>query len=284
MSLSMNDKPVFSHRSASATRASDDGWTFVTRGPRRKKRDVECREHNENGPVFQYKEITSVALNMQRLPSPIDWQTIRDGIVVNKTRLSTSQWWSQLHPCFVQAFGKNKVEFMQCLGLGSIERSTSSRHQLACILLLKETLGNVPCSVSDPLLTQIDHRIINSFGLTVKPAQSIYDIDICTGCGVLFMPHCGEELNIAVLSRWINRGDVTNVVLLGNKLSQYIRGDADTSLIASLVTDGRLVEQVCPDPKLSTFEAAFNDLCITRILPKRGTPALPVANPNANSS
>lgn len=247
--------------------ATEDEWTTVVRGPRRKKQDQHSLSENKNGPRFQYKENTSFALKKRHASLKPNWKCIRDKLVGAKTSLATSQWWLQTRAFLLHAAGKNKIQFVQCLGLGSFERSASSRHQLACAMLIRDLFDDVLCTISDPVLSSVDNQIAESLGFDIVPSQPVDRTHIHSGCGVLFMPHCEEDLNNAMLARWILHSDVTDLVLLGNTLSRYIRDDVSDSLIATLAKSGRLVERPCPNPKLSTYESAFNNLCITTVLP-----------------
>lgn len=254
--------------STAETVATEDEWTTVARGPRRKKQNQHSLSENKNRPRFQYKQNTPSASKKRHASSKPSWQFIRNKIVAAKTRLATSQWWLQTRVSLLHAVGTNTIQFVQCLGLGSFERSDSSRHQFACAMLIRELFDDVLCTISDPVLSLADRQIAESLGFDVVPSQPVDRTNIHSGCGVLFMPHCEEDLNNAMLARWIIHPNVSDIVLLGNTLSLYIRDDVSGSLIATLADSGRLVERLCPNPKLSTYESAFNNLCITTVFPE----------------
>lgn len=255
--------------STTSSDVTSDEWTIVSRGPRRRKGDHRHSVGNDDGIRFQYKQNASLALKKKHVTPKRRWQSVRDTVIIDKTHLSTSQWWLQTRASLLQAMGANTVQFVQCLGLGSFEASASSRHQLACAMLIRELFGTVLCTISDPILSAGDCQIAESLSFAILPSQPVDHVDIGCGCGILFMPHCEEDLNNAVLARWLLRNDVENLVMLGNTLSLYVRDDVSTSPIAILANNGRLVERICVDPKLSTLEAAFNNLSITTILPQQ---------------
>lgn len=243
----------------------EDGWTTVTRGPRRRKLGTEQNDR---------KKTQGMSYIQRRIPcrgnvsNEKDIQTsLCEQVIAAKSSLSNSHWWLQMVSSLNDAMGSAKVEFVQCLGLGSFQRSEASRHQLACAILLRERFGNVPCTVADPIMTAIDAQIIERLGLIVAPARELDHVEIQNGCGLLFMPHCEEVLNNHILSLWLSRPDIANLVLLGNTLSCYIREVQTSPLLSNLTESGRLVERNCLDPKTSTLEVAFNHLSVTNILP-----------------
>ena len=107
-----------------------------------------------------------------------------------------------------------------CYGLGSITDSHIARHQLALLSALKTffCLPSDSCFIYDPAFTEEDKIIIVNSGLThiENNEEGKRKVMLPT---LFFMPHCPKELYNNLL--WANWSPecLSNVILLGNSLS-----------------------------------------------------------------
>lgn len=181
-------------------------------------------------------------------------------------KLKLTPWWLQTYSLLLQTLGDGVEYSVQCLGLGSFEGRQASFHQLACASLIQNMIGAKSCSVSDPCMTERDVQLIADLGFVFKKACSADNTQIEAGHVILFMPHCGKELNMSILRHWVECPQPENVVYFGNVLSSYLlSNDAANEILSQLVNSKALVEKRCPDAKFSTLECAFNDLAVVTI-------------------
>lgn len=263
----MPSAPPDSHHSS--------GWTVVKRGFRQRK----------EAPRLAHSSSISYRLLPQRAfptkPTAVSSQTalsISQRVQQVVVALSHTQWWKHTSRLLREAVADSNLAFVQCLGLGSLENTPSTVHQLACALLVRDLFQVPTISCADPLTTCSDAEALTALGVRVAPAQPFERVQIehCDqspggGHGVLFMPHCGIELNDAIVEKWMGLPEGRNVVLLCNVLSRQA-SEAKAPRLAHLFREGRLEERECPDARVSTRELAFNDLCVTtRVISTKGT-------------
>lgn len=241
-----------------STPQREQEWTTITRGaPRRTQRNREPK-----GNVIQYHERKSKRRQRQHTTIP----AVSDQVISLRNTLVESPWWIKTSQLITESLGGEQPKFIQCLGLGSFENSQNSIHQLAFVLLLKQLLNVTVCSISDPNMTSNDKQLVCDIGLHVSDSRHIDDIVIegsdDTECGVLFMPHCGKHLNMAILECWAQRTRSDNIVYIGNVLSGYDVSENQSQLLSCLFEREFIKEVRCPDSKSSTSEFAFNDLAV----------------------
>lgn len=191
--------------------------------------------------------------------------------------LKSSEWWSGTKALILDAMGGQvpSTVILQCLGIGSFQQSKWSSHQLACALLIHDLTNAQSCSVSDPVMTDADVKLVEEIGWDVTQARPINDVIIegdesTDSWVVLFMPHCGRELIFAVLNRWLDRKQMDHIVYVGNSLRNYKTqiknelypvGQEEFERVWVAI-DSQFKETLCPDCKLAPVEFAFNDLAV----------------------
>lgn len=246
----------------SSVQKSDNEWSTVRKGVRRR-----CKQGDESKlGVMRYQTFNCTSERRRKHRSTASLVVDVQRLLQLQIELEQTRWWSDTRQILLTALRGQTVSFVQCLGIGSFEKSHSAVHQLACAISLRDLVKASSCSVSDPAMTQADIKLVIDLGLTFSPPVAVDTVKIKEGCGVLFMPHCGKKLNLNIVQRWTERMQLGNLVYIGNILSSYLLDDdLNSEALAQLITQKLLVEKRCPDAKLSTLEVAFNDLAVIYI-------------------
>lgn len=177
--------------------------------------------------------------------------------------LRETEWYTKTMDLLREGVARRKVVKVKCAGLGSFVESGNARHQLALAILLTEMSG---CAgeMCDPVMSGEDVELVRGFGLEVVGQTSVDRVGVGECC-ILFLPHCGRDLNERIVRECGALGG-DGFVLLANRLCLYIGRKWDgESAIEQMWKRGDLKEQVCPNAESSTRETAFNDLSVTTI-------------------
>lgn len=237
-------------------------WKVVKKGGLRNKQNY----RNQKISGFQYHSLPCASKRKRNSWNQATKESVRERFNRLKEEFERTHWWVQTRSILSETFGDESECSVQCLGLGSFEQRQASLHQLACASLIQNLVKAKSCSVSDPCMTESDIQLLADLGFTFKIACNVDDIQIETGRVVLFMPHCGKELNMAILHRWVDCSEPGNVVYFGNILSSYLQSIGMVDIVLSqLVASNALVERRCPNGNISTLESAFNDLAVVRL-------------------
>ncbi|KAF9427611.1 sensitivity to red-light reduced protein [Entomortierella beljakovae] len=153
----------------------------------------------------------------------------------------------------------NGVIDMVFYGIGCIESSRNSQFQLALGLCLKEILkitGTV--SISDPVMTEYDKKLIEKLGLLVLKANDKAD-EIKGNRTLFYMPHCPKGLYSRVLESNWSRKQLDNLVILGNRFTMY--DERQLAKQAPFILPALSISNVSVFPQVK-FEdnTIFNDL------------------------
>lgn len=253
---------------------SEDAWSVV-RSTRRRKRSIQPRYATSSDmhrssptapPSFSY-----VNVRASHPPTSSDPALHLSQLHILKQRLGASAWWADLRDKLPPH--EPRLDFIQCLGLGSFEASANARHQLALLLLMSELLAAARVSVCDPAMTAADTELVQHLGFSAASPRQLH---IMSGNGVLYMPHCGADLNLDMLRKWAARDDERegSLVYVGNSLRGYV--DTNFSIHADLVhtvehliATRALNEVKCLDASKSTLATAFNSLAVVHLGPRQ---------------
>ncbi|KAJ7109211.1 SRR1-domain-containing protein [Mycena epipterygia] len=115
-----------------------------------------------------------------------------------------------------------------CLGLGSPSSSPNSRAQLAFLLEICESMDieHANVSVYDPVFSDEDRALFQELEISVSAenkasvlGEGRYSLDSPT---ILWMPHCDLELYENVLRANWSREQLPYVILISNRLGDYV--------------------------------------------------------------
>lgn len=152
-----------------------------------------------------------------------------------------------------------------CYGLGSFSDSTSSLHQLACLLLLKDYF-KVKTSVYDPVFTPCDKVSLASHGIDVLEHNDEGKTRIpASGNTLIFFPHVPNQLvNNFLWANW--NPALRNCVIISNTFSVVV--DRYFSKPDHLSFMRRILSYCEEKPIENTYpiEFAFNDLAVHSFL------------------
>lgn len=168
-----------------------------------------------------------------------------------------------------------------CLGIGSVEHSAASSHQLALAWLLAEELGITDRSWADPQMHRIDEATGSTFRFNCAHSEEALRGLATSSEGplLLFMPHCDRGLYERVLRTTCGNdaaadGPPPNLVrtlLIGNSFSVYAErdelgicpsGSPGAAGPDSLVRRFRPNTQERRLPEYGPCQEAFNDLAV----------------------
>lgn len=157
-----------------------------------------------------------------------------------------------------------------CLGLGSPNASVNARMQLALLLDICDALSIKPSQVSiyDPVFSEEDLEFLKrlEFDLLSEASKPETHV-ISTFPTILYMPHCDREVYESVLrSNWTPRG-LSEVILLANRLMDYVENQPERRLQAEsphLLNLAPCLECTLL-PEFKPHSTAFNNLAIQRI-------------------
>ena len=136
-----------------------------------------------------------------------------------------------------------------CYGLGSIFASRNAQGQFALALLMAK--GSL--EVYDPVLQRDELEYLEEWGCrqAQPPETRVKEPTL------FFMPHCPQEVYVAVLKA----NDLNDVVILGNSFESYARRLDVDPVIAAMTPS----EMSCdPGPSDPDLERAFNDTSLLR--------------------
>lgn len=98
-----------------------------------------------------------------------------------KTKLSTSDIWSQIEPCLP----KGSIDRFHCLGLGSPLQSNQALYQLVLVELITEHYKDIEVVLWDPIFDTEDIHFIESLGFHVEEHPDSKDPSQC----LYYLPH-----------------------------------------------------------------------------------------------
>ncbi|TFK27376.1 hypothetical protein FA15DRAFT_586399 [Coprinopsis marcescibilis] len=166
-----------------------------------------------------------------------------------------------------------------CLGLGSPTNSQNANAQLAFLLEACQHL-DIPSdriSLYDPVFTEEDTNLFNHLGLSVQTRNRVrsaagrHELRVPTLC---FMLHCDLELYNALIEANCTSmdGNLANLVLIGNRLTEYIDRRAFFSpppnpsekLKSSVPYLFRIAPRLQSHPLSASrlYPTAFNNTCV----------------------
>ncbi|KAJ6496518.1 SRR1-domain-containing protein [Mycena vitilis] len=164
-----------------------------------------------------------------------------------------------------------------CLGLGSPSSSPNSRAQLGFLLEICKSTGleHANVSIYDPVFSEEDNTLFEQLGLRLtvgRPSRPLtqffqdgkHPLNAPT---LLWMPHCDLDLYENVLAANWSREQLAYVILIANRLGDYVEGNPRHKLETRAPCLLRLenVMQSCPLPASSAWTAAFNTIAIQSI-------------------
>lgn len=249
---------------------NSDEWTVVEKGARRRKQEPTIP--HDGAISYCHYPPAKLRRRGNSASSLSPQQKTEKNVASITSALARTAWWKELSSELEVVRKGRRTCALQCLGMGSFANSANARHQLACALLMKRLLVNPPvCSITDPAMTEEDVTFACHLGFEVVSAKSHLVRIPSTGCcTVLFMPHCGRELNELVMSQCLESGS-DGVIFIANSFSRYVtetipaRSTPESSIIQDLYDSNALCERPCADARMSTREFAFNDLAITTV-------------------
>lgn len=109
-----------------------------------------------------------------------------------------------------------------CFGLGRFSTCSTSRFQLAYILLIKEYFKIKTASFSDPIFSSHELLLLESLNCQVitENLEGKYQIEN-NNITIFYLPHCPKQLTNNIL--WKNWGlQLQNIILIGNSFDSLI--------------------------------------------------------------
>ncbi|KAJ7867953.1 SRR1-domain-containing protein [Mycena leptocephala] len=171
-----------------------------------------------------------------------------------------------------------------CLGLGSPSASPNSRAQLGFLLeICKSTrIEHANVSIYDPVFSEEDDALFEQLGFYVLPESkasalgSGETLPLTTfqdgkhplnATTILWMPHCDLDLYENVLAANWSRDQLSYVILVSNRLGDYVDNNPRGKLEARAPCVLRLesVMQCCLLPVSTACTTAFNTIAIQSV-------------------
>jgi len=155
-----------------------------------------------------------------------------------------------------------------CLGLGSPSSSPNSRAQLAFLLEICKSTAIKPDNVFiyDPVFSEEDDALFEQLGFRVlsENKDGRHTLDAPT---ILWMPHCDLDLYESVLAANWSREQLGRMVLVSNRLGDYVDSNPRRKLEIRAPCLLRLENdmQYFLLPVSSTFPTAFNTIAIQSV-------------------
>lgn len=109
-----------------------------------------------------------------------------------------------------------------CFGLGRFTNCSTSRFQLAYILLIKEHFKIKSASFSDPIFSTQEILLLQSLNCLViaENLEGKYQVEN-EDVTIFYLPHCPKQLTNNIL--WKNWGtQLENIILIGNSFDSLI--------------------------------------------------------------
>lgn len=282
--MTSSNSDVSMHLNSSHSNNAESEWSVVTSRKGFRKRYQ--KQQKPTATTIPYQTVSSSSSSSRRRrqqerqhptvsPEPL---FMKNHLCSLQDELKSSEWWSGTKALILDAMGGQvpSTVILQCLGIGSFQQSKWPLHQLACALLIQDLTNAQSCSVSDPVMTDADNKLVEQIGWDVAQARPINEVtiegdDSTDSWLVLFMPHCGRELIFAVLNRWLDRKQMDHIVYVGNSLCNYKSqiknklypvGQEDFERVRVAIDSHFFKQWLCPDCKLAPVEFAFNDLAV----------------------
>ncbi|KAG7092409.1 hypothetical protein E1B28_008766 [Marasmius oreades] len=205
---------------------------------------------------IQYAEFSPPVLRKKRKGVRPSLSTLVDQC---RKSLKESEWYKQCEEILLESIPFDRPFEIICLGLGSPSSSAISRVQY-CFLLNLCDHKPVKVSLYDPVFTEEDCGLFEEHELPVSPALT----NGAAHLTVYFMPHCDMELYEQVLKVNGCEQRIRNLVLIGNRLEDYVENKPTRELqlnaphILSIVTT--LTSK--PLPLSEAWPAAFNNTAV----------------------
>ncbi|KAG2157415.1 SRR1-domain-containing protein [Suillus clintonianus] len=144
-------------------------------------------------------------------------------------------WGAGSHPLSLvqDALQKTNISYpdVLCLGLGSPSTSREARAQLAFLISLCDSLQIGPSNVSvyDPVFTDADKALFQSFGMRCLPDTASLFYLICMADGkhavdrptILYMPHCDLKLYENIIGANWTEEELGRMIFVANRFSDY---------------------------------------------------------------
>ncbi|EKM55678.1 uncharacterized protein PHACADRAFT_93502, partial [Phanerochaete carnosa HHB-10118-sp] len=164
-----------------------------------------------------------------------------------------------------------------CLGLGNPSSSRDARAQLAFLLAVCDdlTLERSTVSAYDPVFTDEDGQL-----LATAQVQRLIENRACTQSfsaayplgepTIVYMPHCDLPLYENILRENCSRERLPRLVLIANRLSEYLDSIPSHKLRAEYPYVGRLAPLLTslPLPPCPSSVTAFNNLAVQFVTPE----------------
>ncbi|XP_064482557.1 SRR1-like protein [Ornithodoros turicata] len=151
----------------------------------------------------------------------VDYDSAKRNILCAEVDMQSSPYYQKLCTVFRNSVFKDSsdpVKSIVCYGLGHISTCPTARFQLALLMCLRALIHPEVSEVYDPVFTEVEHRLLESFGFKVIALNE--EGKRCARDRTLFyMPHCGKPLYNSVL--WANwrKESLRNVIIFGNSFS-----------------------------------------------------------------
>ena len=147
-----------------------------------------------------------------------DIERVSHQIKNHKHDITTLNVWTSITRHLTSITNTKNISQIVCYGLGSLlsgPSTFSSRHQLAFLLALKDTLS-VEVVSYDPVFNKQDLYLLQSFGIQTLTGND-YGKRMAASRTLFFMPRCPFELFNNLL--WKNWNNLDNLILFGNDLT-----------------------------------------------------------------
>lgn len=158
-----------------------------------------------------------------------------------------------------------------CLGLGSPTSSRDARTQLAFLLAACDdlTLERSTVSAYDPVFTDEDDRLLATVQVQrlTENRSAAYPLGEPT---IVYMPHCDLPLYENILRENSSRERLPRLLLIANRLSEYLDSLPSHKLQAEYPSVARLAPLLAslPLPPCPSSVTAFNNLAVQFVPPE----------------
>ncbi|KAL4854511.1 Protein ROOT INITIATION DEFECTIVE 3 [Chlorella vulgaris] len=200
-----------------------EGWQVASASGRRSgkaKRGVDESGHN--------RALLASAASHNATQPPTKRQVQRSCALVDDAarEIAATPFWQRLTSLLEQLLphcAVSKLQHMVMYGLGSLEQpgAVHIRYQLAAAQLLAAMLPLAAAAEAyDPVFTALDRAALLHCGIEVI-AHDEGGRRLAHTPTLFFMPHCEGVLTDALLAANVAAGTLHNVVVLGNRFSNY---------------------------------------------------------------
>ncbi|KAJ7738512.1 SRR1-domain-containing protein [Mycena maculata] len=222
-------------------------------------------------PGFKYSDFKPVVprkkrKNKQQLERP----SLRTLVERAREEIAKHDWNARCQQLFQDHLTAHSLTSSQilCLGLGSPSSSPNSRAQLAFLLEICKAMGieHVNVSVYDPVFSEEDDALFEQLRIRVltENNEGRYPLKVPT---ILWMPHCDLELYESILATNWSREQLAYVILISNRLRDYVDSNPRHKLETRAPCLLRLEEflDCCLLPVSTACTTAFNTIAIQSI-------------------